>query len=170
MFMNNNIPRSFPWACVISAFAMACDVPWIVFLTMIGHNGDACPYSDPSIRVGFHVQECIEVAQKMGWSCTPIELFPVSTPGNGEEFTIFFGGPDGNWARFLQHLGSCKAGVIEGCCKRKDGGEVGHAVAWDGTHIYDPKGKIYSFSEHEENNFYPRVLWKLVYMGDSHVI
>jgi hypothetical protein len=164
VFMAFTIPQTYPWACITSAFAMACGIPWKDFLQYVGHDGSRFPYKDPSIRAGFHIQECIEVAQQWGWTCTPIELFPISTPGNGEEIEILFGDETGNWARFLQHLTTCQTGVIEGVVSKQEG-SVGHAVAWDGTKIHDPKGKVYSFAEHSQHNFFPRVLWKLAYVG-----
>lgn len=161
------IPKTYPWACTIASFSMVLGIDWQVIIKLIGHDGSRCPYSDPSIRVGFHFQECIEIAQQRGWTCTPIELFPSSTPGNGEETQIFFPDADGNWARFLHHLNDCPSGVIEGVVEKAGGTLIGHAVAWDGTKIYDPKGAVYSFAEHRSHKFYPRVLWKLNRMGTS---
>ena len=139
---------------------MACGIPFAVFIGMLGHDGGDFPYTNKLFKAGFHPQECIEVIQQAGWSCTPIELFPRLTPDNIETRDILFN--SGNWARFLLHLSHCKNGVIEGTTN-KQGTITGHAVAWDGCHIYDPRGVIYSFAEHDHFNFYPRVLWKLAH-------
>ncbi len=144
---------------------MACNVPVSTLIGLIGHDGSALPYSDSAYHAGFHSQECIEAAMKLGWLVTPIELFPAITPNGKEERIIYFGGNDaGNWARFLQHLKDTSNGVLEGVSRRK-GFIIGHAVAWDGLHIYDPRGHIYSFAEHEGMDFFPRILWKLTRNG-----
>jgi hypothetical protein len=157
------IPITNPWSCLPTAFAIACDIPFGVLIHEIGHDGSKCPYQNPRFHAGFHVQECIEAIQKFGWAGTPVELFPQITPDYSEIRTIYFVDEAGNWARFLRHLTQCKNGVIEGIRKNK----IGHSVAWDGKHIYDPTGKIYSFSEHPQFNFFPRILWKLTRMEAS---
>jgi len=155
------IPTTNPWSCLPASFSMACGIPFAVFIDMLGHDGGDLPYTNKLFKAGFHPQECIEVVQRLSWSCTPIELFPQITPDNIEQRNILFNGDEsGNWARFLLHLNNCKNGVIEGTTN-KQGIIIGHAVAWDGCHVYDPKGVIYSFSEHQNLNFYPKVLWKL---------
>jgi hypothetical protein len=135
---------------------MACGLPFASFIEALGHDGSGLPYKDTAFRAGFHPQECIEVAQILGWACTPIELFPKITPNYVEERIISF--KNGNWARFLRHLNLCTRGVIEGYSPRKN---LGHAVAWDGILIYDPRGRTFSFSEHIQFDFIPRVLWKV---------
>ena len=137
---------------------MACGVLFNHFVDLIGHDGSALPYKS-NFRAGFHSQECIEAAYKLGFTCTPIELFPQITPDGVEERTICFENMD-NWDRFLLHLRVCKTGVLEGV-SQKNKKTIGHAVAWDGCLIYDPRGLTYSFSEHLYNNFVPRLLWKI---------
>ncbi len=150
------IPTTNPWSCLPASFSMACGVPFNSFIGLLGHDGSDLPYTDKAFHAGFHPQECVEVAQTLGWACTPIELFPKITPNYKEERVISF--RCGNMARFLQHLTSCRAGVIEGYSPIR---KLGHAVAWDGLLIYDPRGRTFSFSEHIHFDFVPRVLWKL---------
>jgi hypothetical protein len=157
------IPTTNPWSCLPASFAMACEVPFQTIVGLIGHDGSDLPYTNKKYRAGFHPQECLEAATKLGWLGALIELFPRITPDGVEERVIQFGG-DGNWARFLQHLRECSNGVIEGVSVSSG---LGHAVAWDGYHIYDPKGMVYSFSEHYQRGFNPRLLWKLVRNGGT---
>lgn len=158
------IPTTNSWSCLPASFSMACGVPFSAFITMIGHDGDARPYNDKSIRKGFHFQECIEVAWMMGYSCTPIERYPALTHSYGasEVCPIHFNGSDaGNLARFMHYLKDTSRGVLEGIRIRPNGQKVGHATAWDGTQIYDPSGKIYSFEESDKHNFKAHTLWML---------
>lgn len=153
------IPATNAWSCLPASFSMACGVLFNQFVDLIGHTGSNFPYKG-KFRAGFHSQECIEAAYKLGFSCTPIELFPQITPNGIEERTIYFNDEAGNWTRFWFHLNNCKQGVIEGI-SFKEKKMIGHAVAWNGYLIYDPRGRTYSFTEHSLNNFTPRLLWKL---------
>ena len=162
----NLITTTNTYSCLVAAFAMACEVSFDTFIKLLGHDGSAFPYSNPYYRAGFHPQEFIEVILKLGWLATPIEQNPVLTPDGIDLRDIYFNSSEaGNLARFLQHLTNTTTGVIEGILQRKAGGIVGHAVAWDGTHIYDPRGYVYSFSECETMKYTPRILWKLMRIG-----
>jgi hypothetical protein len=145
---------------------MACDVPFTYFITLLGHDGDARPYKDKSKRRGFHLQECIDIAWKLGFTCTPIELFPAMTYAIGAEvFPVRFGtSDDANLARFMHYLTMTKRGVIEGL-RVINGIQAGHAVAWDGNLIYDPSGRSYTFEQRSTNNFNPHTLWILTEVG-----
>lgn len=145
-----------PWSCLPASFSMACNIPFNTFIGLLGHDGSELPYCNKQYKAGFHIQECIHVVQKLGWTCTPIELFPKITPDYKEERIIYF--PGGNMVRFLQYLTQCKTGVIEGYSQKR---QLGHAVSWDGIKIYDPRGIIYSFAEHQQFDFIPRCLWIL---------
>jgi hypothetical protein len=133
------------WSCLPTAFAMALDVPVEEFLRRIGHDGSDIAFPaepEPMCRRGFHIQECIEVALKLGYSVTPIELFPRHAPSLSiPPLTIFFGDERTvNVERFAHFIDS-GLGVITGygrnCC---------HAVAYDHGSIYDPNGSEYRFS------------------------
>ena len=136
---------------------------------MIGHDGSAEPYTAyPGQKAGFHEQECIEVAQQLGYACTLIEIVPQMMPMPvGPIRPIWFPGTDSdreenNWRRFKRHL-TTTYGVITGLKQRASGEMIGHAVAWDGNNIYDSQGSgwIYSLEKASDFRFTPRNYWKI---------
>jgi len=159
------------WACLPCAFAMVIDLPVKKFIKMIGHDGSDEPYEDfPGLKAGFHEQECIEVLQQQGYSCTPIEIVPQMIAAPGAPVRPVWFPPScspslkktGNWLRFTRHLEGTR-GVITGAKKRINDDEIrGHAVAWDGI-IHDPQGKGfgYTLGQMDDYGFMPRVYWKV---------
>jgi len=148
---------------------MVTDLSVKKFIEMIGHDGSAEPYKDfPGLKAGFHEQECIEVLQQLGYSCTPIEIVPQMIPVPGVPVRpIWFPSTDnpedGNRWRWVRHLRGTR-GVITGARKRiNDDKILGHAVAWDGMTIYDPQGKglEYTLDQIDDYGFMPRVYWKV---------
>jgi hypothetical protein len=160
------IPNSNSWSCLPASFSMVCNVSFQYFIALLGHDGDARPYKDKSKRRGFHLQECIDIAWKLGFTCMPIELFPAMTYAVGAEvFPVRFGSDDNaNLARFMHYLTTTKRGILEGL-RAVNGIKMGHAVAWDGELIYDPSGRSYSFENSLKNNFNPHTLWILTEVG-----
>jgi hypothetical protein len=149
---------------------MVLDLSVEEFTELIGHDGSAEPYVNlPGQKAGFHEQECIEVAQQLGYACTPIEIVPQMMPmPGGPVRPIWFPGTEedreeNNWRRFIRHLTNTY-GVITGMRQRiNNGGMVGHAVAWDGENIYDPQGVgfLYYINEASDFGFTPRTYWKI---------
>lgn len=157
------------WSCLPCAFAMVLDLTVEEFTELIGHDGSAEPYDAlPGQKAGFHEQECVEAVQLLGYACTPIEIVPQMMPHPGGPIRpIWFPGTESdreenNWRRFKRHLINTY-GVITGVKQRASGGVIGHAVAWDGKHIYDSRGEgcIYSFEEAIDFDFTPRTYWKV---------
>jgi len=122
------------------------------------------------LKAGFHEQECIEVVQRLGYACTPIEIVPQMMPvPNGPVRPIWFwpeqltGDPEEwNWQRFNQHLKNSK-GVITGTVKCTGVHSVlGHAVAWNEI-VYDVRkgGLLYSIIMADYYGFTPRTYWKI---------
>jgi hypothetical protein len=147
---------------------MAIHLSVLKFIEMIGHDGSAEPYEDfPGLKAGFHEQECIEVLQWRGFSCTPIEIVPQMTPAPGVPVRPVWFPPghsseDGNRQRFICHLRESR-GVITGMKKYINNDKmIGHSVAWDGM-IYDPQGKgfVYTLEQMGDYGFMPRVYWKV---------
>jgi len=158
------------WSCLPTAFATAVgrEAAWMI--RQIGHDGSSTPYKDKEFRAGFHEQECIEVLQRFGYACTPIEAVPAISPtGSLDEYRLIYFGEDemvSNIERFKRHLeGSC--GVLTGVYIR-GAKTVGHAVAWDGAEqqIYDPNlgGRVYPFEDASKFGFTPRCYWKVQYV------
>lgn len=159
------------WACLPCSFAMAIHLSVKKFIEMIGHDGSVEPYEDfPNLKAGFHEQECIEVLQQLGYSCTPIEIVPQMIPAPGVPVRpIWFPlkqptnrPEEWNWQRFVRHLVGTR-GVITGVKRRINNDKMlGHAVAWDGM-VYDPQGKgfVYALEQMGDYGFMPRVYWKV---------
>lgn len=148
------IPENNRWSCLPASFSMACDVAFPEFIRMIGHNGDDRPYNDKSLRRGISIQECVDVAWKLGFAVTSIERYPALAPICGSKEFCYVYTKDASLARFMQYLSITQRGVLEGIRQRPDGLWAGHACAWDGNLIYDPSHRMYKFEDSEKNNFH----------------
>lgn len=162
------------WSCLPTAFAMVMNLEPKVVIWYIGHDGSDEPYDREGLKAGFHEQECIEVASRFGYACTPIEAVPTISPylglGTQDARSIYFGKElADNWVRFLRHLdGTC--GVLTGTYTFPgDSAPIrGHAVAWDGVttqKIHDPIGpRCYPFEDAAKYGFTPGCFWKVQYV------
>ncbi len=146
------------------AFAMALDTPVADLLAAIGHDGSEVVFPtlpEPSCRRCFHIQELIQVALSRGFAVTPVELFPVLQPTEVGPFhkTVFYA--DNNWRRFEATIQNSR-GVIDGT-----GARLGHVVAYDHGHIYDPRSPVYEYSRLacEAHQFYTRCAWRIDSIG-----
>ena len=154
------------WSCLPTAFAMVIKLNPQEFIEQIGHDGSAEPYRDSDFKAGFHEQECIEVALRYNYTCTPIEFGPTISPyldGHDARKVFFVSGPEDNWARLQRHMQGSD-GVLTGTYKT-----LGHAVAWDRATrmIYDPNfgGLIYPFEDAYKFGFIPGCFWKVQYVN-----
>jgi hypothetical protein len=150
---------------------MVLDIPVRKFIGMMEHDGSKEPYESlPGQKAGFHEQECIEVLQRLGYACTPIEIVPQMMPVSGGPIRPIWFLPeqvtdsqeDGNWQRWVNHLEGTH-GVITGVKRFLEVNKVlGHAVAWN-REVYDPQGRgfIYSLEKFNDYGFVPRVYWKI---------
>jgi hypothetical protein len=149
------------WSCLPTAFAMALDIPVKEFLHRVGHDGSRIAFpteSEPACRRGFHVQECIDVAVRLGYGVTPIELFPRHAPSlTVPPITITFGNELSNERRFARFIDAGR-GVITGLSRNH-----GHAVAYERGDIYDPAGHVYRYSLFtcESHGFIGNCLWNV---------
>jgi len=156
------IPRSNKWQCLPASFSMACQIPLHIFMRELGHDGDKRPYPDPDKRAGFHVQECIDVAYRFGYTCTPIERCPAltHTPGSLDVYPIYFGLNElSNDFRFYNYLLESTHSVLEVLLGRENHTKIGHAVACDGDFIHDPRGYLFPISDLVQRNYMPHTLW-----------
>ena len=147
------------------AFAMALGNPVAELLEAIGHDGSEIVFPslpEPLCRRCFHVQELIQVALGRGCAVTPVELFPVLQPTEAGPFhkTVLY--PDNNWRRFERTI-RASFGVIDGT-----GARLGHTVAYDHGHIFDPRGPVYDYSRLacEAHQFYTRCAWRIDPFGE----
>ncbi|GMU26175.1 MAG: hypothetical protein AMXMBFR16_10800 [Candidatus Uhrbacteria bacterium] len=157
--MPYEIPVNNKFSCLPASFSMVCGVPFKKFIELLGHDGSATPFKSTSDKQAFHIQECLDVAWKLGFICMPIDLFCISSPtADGSQGVFKIWDQDAAAARFLQYLKG-RAGVMEGASFRSQGVLRGHAVAWDGEKIYDPRGRSYSMEDRQSNNFTPSRFW-----------
>ena len=161
-------PNPNNWSCLPTAFAMAIGWPTDRIIQEIGHDGSDELYHAKGVKAGFHEQECIEVLQKFGYACTPIEIVPCISPNTdlSDYRLVYFGdGLTSNVARLKRHLEDSH-GVLTGIYTKNDK-VTGHAVAWDGTMIYDPNfgGRIYTFDDSSKHGFTPRCYWKVQHVN-----
>lgn len=138
-----------PWTCLLSSFCMCMKLTIQEGLQTIGHDGSRRLLlnntNDSVNRSGHHIQEMIDMAFQFDYSCTPIDAKPA------------FGYFDPNikdrpelWSneiceKRIESYLMGNVGVIIGTV----GFNQGHAVAWDGKNVYDPRGQILKIEEHE---------------------
>ena len=133
--MNIN-PNS--WSCLPTAFSNVIDMPIGAFIDDIGHDGSTTPFDPPfeDVRRGFHVQECIEVLDRYGYTATRIEVKPMLAAHltcNPIEVDM----RECPVERLERHM-AFSHGVIIG--KLIKVANRGHAVAWMRGKCYDPRG------------------------------
>jgi len=131
------------WNCTLAAAAMVMDCSLQGLEKLIGHDGSEIinPTLNPPLnRKGFHMQEIIDAAFKIGYSLTPVEASPVQTATGHDRYTIFRG--TAAKKRLNDYLINFR-GIIVG----PKPNNVWHAVAWDGLNVYDPIGKIYPLDD-----------------------
>ncbi len=128
------------WSCLLASAAMALDTDCDTLIAMIGHDGSEIvlpALSEPARRRSFHMQEIIDCAIKLGFSVTPIEVLPYSTPDGKLEFQVNLR----NEMRFHSHVYGSE-GILTGRAKK-----LYHAVYWDGEIIHDPNGIVYRLND-----------------------
>ena len=132
--MSWTIPSdSTKYPCIAVAFAIACEIPLDDFLQRLKNRGGL-------IKGTYHTQQCTDVAWDLGYATMWIESNSLLVPTEdfqGTPAKILY--PEGNMIRFMTYLRTLK-GILGGMRPK-----MGHAVAWDGTQIYDPRGYIYDF-------------------------
>jgi hypothetical protein len=154
------------WSCEITAYAMAMNEKVATIEKIIGHNGGeiAWPgFREPACRRGFHHQELIMAAMKLGFTVTPFELIPAIAPTPGQH-PVHEGRSvchplvidDPLRRQMFKELIASRRGVLTGQCSRTH-----HAVAFYMGQIIDPDGDTYphSFEACEAKGFYGNCLW-----------
>lgn len=129
-------------SCLIASAAMVLNVDIKTLFEVIGHDGSAVVLPllpEPARRRGYHFQEIIDCALKLDYAVTPIEALPYSTPDGKSEYPIDF--QIDNKERLFNYMRNSR-GILAGL-----GRQWRHAMAWDGKHIYDPRGYVYSLCD-----------------------
>lgn len=146
--------QPYPWSCLASSMAMVLGLATEEFHRLAGHDGSDIVYPwlpEPQCRRGFHIQEAVHVAMKLGRTVTPFELFPRTAPSSpppnalddGALLIRYDNAEDlgHNWDLF-KHLLLTGQGVIE-CQMRSNNW---HAVAYYFNYIFNPRGEVYEYS------------------------
>lgn len=164
-----------PGLCILTAFAMALNMPAEELLTRIGDGWKTLAFPNlpmPQCWRGIHVQELILVALEKGFAVTPIELFPQGAPPQAidpvtrkayRDVVIFHGADEqANWDIFNNIVMFC-SGVITGqISPGMTRYQRGHAVAFERGAIFDPSTDAFLYSAHEceSRNFYSNTAWR----------
>lgn len=127
------------YSCMAASAAMLFHYSIEEIYSFVGHDGSQVIHTnlpDPLCFKGIHIQEIIDVADRLSYSMTPIEFEPWQTSDGVNEYKIQF--PE---ERFWNHLKDNK-GLLIGKAKTH-----WHVCAWSGQHVFDPAGLVYSFSD-----------------------
>lgn len=132
--------------CLIYSAAMILDIEAERLMSEIGHDGLDIWWSrfdDNRKYRGHHIQEIIDCFLRRRKALVPIDIIPASAPDGHPDLvcTEIYRHPD---ARFWEYILNRKAILIG----RNMAGN-GHAVAWDGSKIFDPIGTIYAIKDFE---------------------
>jgi hypothetical protein len=130
------------------------------FIRHIGHDGSEISWPslpEPACRRGFHIQECIELVDRLGFTVTPFEMLPRHAPAFVvPALTIYYGGSEQTAFERIAAIVKRGQGVITG-----HNNTIGHAVAYDHGIIYDPNGSWYKYGECEKHNFIGYCAWEI---------
>lgn len=134
--------------CLLYSAAMVLDTDPGILIKEIGHDGKRLEWSNlgyPLGQINFHIQEIMDSFIKRGFALVPIELLPVTQPEvpypiDHCEIWNNFDAED----RFIKHI-TGRQGILVG----RGSNGLGHAVAWNGEHVYDPNGSIYDVDDFE---------------------
>lgn len=135
------------WSCVPASFSTVTGVPLATLLECIGHDGSEIIFpdlSDPYRRRGFHSQEVIRALVSFGFLFATFEFQPVGFLDETHHYQI-------EEEEAVLELMADSIGVVAGTVVSS--GNL-HAVAWDGTHCYDPMGFIYPLDLYKIQVFY----------------
>jgi hypothetical protein len=148
------------WSCLPTAAANTIGQPVEEIIRLLGHDGSDLPYEGDysDYRAGFHVDELIDVLDRLGWSVTPFQYAPCMVPQPEAPPRMIF---EDNDTRFFHHLKRSK-GFIIGYLKL-DEEIIGHAVTNDNEKITDPRGRNSSYMAQDMHlfSFIPTVYFKV---------
>jgi len=143
------------WSCVPTAFAMLLDIAVEEMIRQIGHDGSEVvwPELEPTAlsKRAFHPQECIDVALSLDIPIVSIHLMPYTLHfvNNVPSKPIW---TEQQCLDRFDRLLKAYEGVFTGTTNYN----MGHAVAWNGKMVYDPRGYIKPL---EEANFNPQIFF-----------
>lgn len=147
------------WSCMAVAAAMVLNKPLSEVIQGLGHDGSEKvwqPHWEDQVA-GFHIHEIIDYAwMQNATPVTPFLRYPLVTPSpaHPEQLAKFAREPDLE-RRFTNRLYG-RVGIITGTVIFGRG----HAVAWNGHKIYDPRGYVYTYAEAETDyHYHADIFW-----------
>lgn len=147
------------WSCMAAAAAMVSGTSVAYITHMLGHDGSDHPWPAPyeHLHRGFHIHEIIDLFWlQFQQSLTPFVRKPTCQPHpDAPEIParLPYSRDPEEW---FQHVLLWNWGIITGIGKG-----LGHAVAWDGREVFDPRGYRYPYRLCAEHNFDPDTFWCL---------
>lgn len=136
---------------------MALDVP---VADMVTHDGSEIIWPsapEPLRRAGFHIQEMIDQAYRLGYLVTPFQAAPISGHRHLTSHYI----PRAYWdgETRLREVMPGNIGVVTGQTLLKQE----HAIAWDGLQVFDSGDQIRSLAAFQIECFYliSPITWQL---------
>jgi hypothetical protein len=133
-------------ACLLFSAAMVLDAEPADLLLEIGHDGREIMFPEVigTIRQrSFHIQEIIDCCLKRGRSLTPIDIAPCTAPDGHPDLAREIWDREDAKKRIRKLLTGTRA-ILIGRTSHKG---LGHACAWDGEKVYDPRGMICEIGE-----------------------
>lgn len=147
------------WTCMATATAMALDKPLYEVIEGLGHSGSESvwPPEWNHLPAGYHIHEIIDyVWMQHAKPVTPFVRRPMVTPAYDcpDQVAKFAREPD--LEKRFKHRIAGRVGIMTGVISKGRG----HAVAWDGRNIYDPRGYVYSLDTARQfYNYYVDTFW-----------
>lgn len=125
---------------------MVLDEDPLVLIAEIGHDGTNIMFPEVigTIRQqSFHIQEIIDCFIKRGKGLTPIDVAPCTAPDGHPDLAREIWDREKAKERF-KNLITGREALLIGRLSMKG---LGHASAWDGQKVYDPRGMIIEIGE-----------------------
>ncbi len=139
------------WCCAATAFAMVLGVDVQDVFKMTGHDGTRKLWpevtDERTNRGGHHIQELIDLSYNLGFMTVPIDAYPMFghfTPSVLRKPPLW---SEEKCLKRLEIYLKNNYGILWGTV----GFNMGHAVAWDGDKVYDPRGSIIDMNKFEFN-------------------
>jgi hypothetical protein len=147
--------------CMAHSFSKALGIPFAQFIELVGHDGSEKVFKDVTYGRGFHIQECIDVCYKLGYSCTEIQASFGSRLFDSNDSISLYSSEEYD-SRFKDYLLKTNNGILMGYVIKPDNRRSGHAVYWNGKNIEDVRGFNYEWEYAAIHNFYPQTLWIII--------
>ena len=127
--------------CLLYAAAMVLEVTPEQLIQSIGHDGEEVWWPEQigsQKKRSFHIQEILDAARSLNYSFICIDAIPLI---GIDDFNIkeIYPEPMLRLASWIKD----HPGILI-----VDSGGIGHAVAWDGEQVFDPKGFIKSVEDY----------------------